>query len=207
MTDSSEIYKKYYQEYQAQLSKVDFESIKHKLGILSDSDRMFIPFFNQRFFVSSAGVRDASDHSPDYGVSVILYKYILSCPSEPHYDPKWTAFKDFKRVSHFTNVNYFSSDTEKVIEKHFSGRLKELKKACIELAGFYHKTETVYDLSMQFDALPRISLLLLFNDGDEDFPAKCTVLFQKHTEYYLDPESLAMTSAYLAKSLIKQVRP
>jgi hypothetical protein len=41
-------------------------------------------------------------------------------------------------------------------------------------------------------ALPRISLLLLFNDGDEEFPAKCTVLFQRHAEYYLDPECLAI---------------
>jgi hypothetical protein len=50
-------------------------------------------------------------------------------------------------------------------------------------------------------ALPRISLLLLFNDGEEEFPAKCSVLFQRHAEYYLDPESLAMTSACLAREL------
>jgi hypothetical protein len=35
------------------------------------------------------------------------------------------------------------------------------------------------------------------------FYAHCSVLFQKHAEYYLDPESLAMTSAFLAKSLRK----
>ena len=58
-----------------------------------------------------------------------------------------------------------------------------------------------FDLCVQFDALSRIALLLLFNDGDEEFPAKSTVLFQKHAEYYLDPESLAMTGASLAKKL------
>jgi len=61
-----------------------------------------------------------------------------------------------------------------------------------------------YDLSYEFNALPRIALLLLFNDGDEEFPAKCTVLFQRHAEYYLDPESLAMTGACLAKYLKRQ---
>jgi hypothetical protein len=54
---------------------------------------------------------------------------------------------------------------------------------------------------MKFDVLPNISLLLLFNDRDDEFPAQGTVLFQKHSEFYLDPESLAMTSAVLVKRL------
>ena len=35
-------------------------------------------------------------------------------------------------------------------------------------------------------------LLLLFNDKDEEFPAQCTVLFEKRTETYLDMECVAM---------------
>jgi hypothetical protein len=207
VTDTADIFERNYLEYQAQLSKVDLASIKDKLGILSDSDKMFIPFLNKRYYVSNDGITDESGHRPDYSVSVILFKYILLCPAESYYDEEWTAFRDFKRISHFTNVNYFSSDTEKLIEKNFSGKLNELRKACDELGGFHHETGTAYDLSMQFIALPRVSLLLLFNDGDEEFPAKCTVLFQKHAEYYLDPECLAMTSAFLAKNLKQQILP
>jgi hypothetical protein len=36
-----------------------------------------------------------------------------------------------------------------------------------------------------------------------DFPADCKVLFQSQGEYYLDPESLAMTSGLLAKKIIQ----
>lgn len=207
MTDPVDIFERNYQEYQTQLSKVDFASIKDKLGILSDSDKMFIPLLNKRFFVSNEGITDESGRRPDYSVSVILSQYILLCPDESYYDAEWTAFRDFKRVSHFKNVNYFSTDTEKVIQESFSGKLNELRKACTEVGGFPHEMGTAYDLSMQFVALPRISLLLLFNDGDEEFPAKCTLLFQKHAEYYLDPECLAMTSAFLAKNLKQQILP
>jgi hypothetical protein len=56
---------------------------------------------------------------------------------------------------------------------------------------------------MQFNAFPYISLLLLFNDGDDEFPARCSVLFQKQAEFYLDPESLSMTGALLTKNLKK----
>jgi hypothetical protein len=204
---SQDIFEENYKDYQAQLSKVDLESVKDKLGILTDPQGMVLPFFNKRFLVSKDGLTDESGRRPGYSVAVILFKYILLCPDEPHFDEEWASFKDFKRVSHFTNVNFFASDTEKVIEQHFSGRLEDLRKACERLGGFPHEMETHYDLSMQFQALPRLSLLLLFNDGDEEFPAKGTVLFQRQAEYYLDPESLVMTSAYLAKNLKKQVLP
>ncbi len=201
MVKSSDVFEKNYQEYCAQMEKIDFRSIENELGIVHDGDKMFIPFFNNRYLVSNNRIVDESGNRPDYMISVILAKYILLCPDQPHYDKKWVSFKDFKKASHFTNVNYFSSDTERAIEKHFSGKLNELKKACEELDGSHREMEISYDLSMQFNALPRVSLLLLFNDSDEEFPAKCTVLFQKHAEYYLDPESLAMTSAGLAKNL------
>jgi hypothetical protein len=187
MVESSDVFEKNYKEYCVQIGKIDFGSIKNKLGAVNDGDRMSIPFFNNRYFVSTNGIVDESGNRPDYMICVILAKYILLCPDQSHYDNEWVSFKDFKRASHFTNVNYFSSDTERAIEKHFSGKLNELTKACEELDGSHHEMEISYDLSMQFNALPRVSLLLLFNDGDEEFPAKCTVLFQKRAEYYLDP--------------------
>ncbi|MFH0997654.1 MAG: DUF3786 domain-containing protein, partial [Pseudomonadota bacterium] len=66
-----------------------------------------------------------------------------------------------------------------------------------------HSTAGSYDLSMQVYALPRVSLLLLFNDGDDEFTARCSVLFQKQAKSYLDLESLAMTSTLLANNLKK----
>lgn len=200
---SEDIFEENYQGYQAQLSQVDLESVWDRLGLLSESGKLFVPFFGQRFFVSNQGLMDDSGHRPDYMVAVILFKYILLCPDVPHLDGEWVSFKDFKNI----NVNYFASDTERAIEKHFSGRLEELGKACLELGGIHQEMETPYDLSMRFEALPRISLLLLFNDGDEEFPAKGTVLFQRQAEYYLDPESLAMTGAFLAKNLKQLILP
>jgi hypothetical protein len=208
MNDASNIFEKNDQRYREKLAHVDFESIKDRLGAEMHSERLLIPFFNKNYYASKEGILDASGNRldasgsrADYAVSVVLSQYVLRCPDQAYHDSEWVSFKDFKKISHFTNVNYFSSDTEKAVEKHFSGRLGPLRKACEGLAGLPTPMETPYDLSMQFKALPRISLLLLFNDGDEEFPAKCTVLFQKHAEHYLDPESLAMTSAFLAKAL------
>jgi len=199
--EKSDIFEKNYQQYCDQLSAVDFESIKDRLGIVDNDGKKTVPFFNEIYSVSKNGVMDASGSRADYVVAVILSKYILLCPDKLYYDRDWASFKDFKRNSQFTNVNYFSSDTEKKIEKLFAGRLDVLKNACDALGGVSLDMDISYDLSVQFDALPRISMLLLFNDGDDEFPAKCNVLFQKHAEFYLDPESLAMLGAALAKQL------
>ena len=126
MVESSDVFKKHYQEYCAQMAAIDFNSIKEELGIIQSNDRMYIPFFNDKYVVSNSGIVTEAGEKPEYRIAVILAKYILLCPDQFHYahsDADWVSFKDFKRTSHFTNVNYFSSDTERVIERHFSGKL------------------------------------------------------------------------------------
>jgi hypothetical protein len=203
MYQDSEIFEKNYMEYCAQIANLNFSSLTEKLGIKQDGDQMIVPFFNNNYFVSKEGIADESGTRPDYVVCVILSKYLLLCPESSHDDTDWVSFRDFKKTSHFLNVNYFASDTEKPIVQHFSKRLDSLKMACKKFGGSPYDIKISYDLVMRFNALPRISLLLLFNDQDEEFPAQCSVLFQKQAEYYLDPESLAMTSAFLVKSLTR----
>jgi len=206
MNETSDAFEKNRQIYLDRLAGVDLESVKDTLGMYEENDgRLVLPFLNRRFFVSNAGIVDEEGQRPDYMLAVILFQYILRCPDGPREDTEWIAFKDLKQTAQFTNINYFVSDTEKVIEKNFSGRAEALRKASEDLGGGFREMETPYDVSMEFRVLPRISLLLLFNDADEEFPAKGTVLFQKQAEFYLDPESLAMASAVLAGTL-KQVR-
>ena len=57
----------------------------------------------------------------------------------------------------------------------------------IVIIPFFGKLYKIsYDLSMRFDALPKVPLLLLFNDKDDGFPAQCSVLFEKRTEKFSD---------------------
>jgi len=202
MTQKSEIFEENYKKYLAQITATNFSSINDTLGAEVDGDQMIIPFFNQKYLISKEGIVDESGERPEYMICVILSKYILLCPDMPHCNTEWAAFRDFNRTSHFTNINFFVSDTEKPIVKNFSGNLDDLRKASVISGGYINNKSFSYDLVMQFDALPKISLLLLFNDKDEEFSAECSVLFQKQAEHYLDPESLAMTSALLSKKLI-----
>ena len=203
MTEQSKIFEDHYQDYCKQIADVDFASIKNRLYIVCKKDMAYIPFFGQTYEVSGNGIFNEKGHKADYVTCVILSKYILLCPDQLHLDAEWCTFRDFKRVSHFTNTNIFNSETTQKIVTHFTGRLPELKSACEKMNGADQQMDNTYDLSVSFTVLPRLSLLLLMNDKDDDFPATCKVLFQKQAEYYLDPESLAMTSGLLAKKLIQ----
>ncbi len=203
MSQPSEIFKQHYQDYLNQIGRVTPAAVTDILGIQVEQDRYLVPFLDTVYRVSQKGITDPEGQRPSYGLCVILARYVLNCPPKVYTDPQWTAFRDFKQTSHFTNVNYFASDTEQAIVKHFSENLPLLSQACEKAYGHPDTTEVSYDLAVSFQALPRIGLRLLFNDKDEEFDAQCKVLFHRHSEFYLDPESLAMTGAALAATLKK----
>jgi hypothetical protein len=98
---------------------------------------------------------------------------------------------------------YFANDVERAISGYFAGRLDDMKQACEALGGYPPDIEVTYDLSMQFDALPQVPVVLLFNDADDEFSAKSSVLFERRAEDYLDPECLAMVGRLLFTCLKK----
>ena len=201
MADQADIFETHYREYCRQIGGCDLEKAAGILGIQENAGEWGIPFLGETYGISGNGIKDASGKRPGYGLCVILAKYVLRCPETAYHDPEWVAFRDFKREAAMTNVNFFSSDTETAILKRFEGRLDRLVCAGHRLGGQDQDSGAGWDFSMAFDLLPRIRLLLLFNDRDEEFPAQCRVLFEKHAEVYLDPESLAMSGAALAKYL------
>ncbi|MFA5906724.1 MAG: DUF3786 domain-containing protein [Desulfobacula sp.] len=197
------IFETHYKEYCRQIAELDFSSIKDILGIELRGRDAVIPFFGDDYIVSDTGIADESGNRPNYMVCVILSKYLLLCPGAPVVNKEWSALKDFHKMSQFTNLNFFTSDTEGPIVKRFSGRISALSDASRKLGGKPCELGVSYDFAMEFRVLPKIEILLMFNDSDDEFPATCSVLFQKQAESYLDPESLIMVGTAFTQRLQK----
>lgn len=202
MSRTSDIFEKHYDDYCAQVAKVDLLSIKDRLGIEVKEDQARIRFADETYTISGKKIADASGNRPGYAICVVLFKYILLCPDPAPYDTNWVALTDFKQTGQFTNVNFFTSETEGVLSDSFSGRLGALACACEKMGGTQSKLQMPWDLAMEMDVLPKIKILVLFNDKDEEFPALCRVLFQKHAQFYLDPESMIIATSVMAKKLV-----
>ncbi len=204
MTAQAQIFEEIYRDYLAQISETDFDSLAEKLLIRVEGDEAVIPFFGKPYRISEKGISDLSGKKPDHSVCVVLLKYLLLCPEQEPKEDEWLSYKDFRNAAPFAGA--FVNTAERPIAGNFSGRLDELRKASGLLGGIPLKAELSYQLSMRFDALPRVPLFLLFNDADDEFPAECKILFERRAEKYLDMECLAMIgmalSVYLKKAQI-----
>jgi hypothetical protein len=94
---------------------------------------------------------------------------------------------------------------EDALIKDFSGKVDLLKKSCESLGGISLHEQFSQDISMQFNVLPMVPVLLLFNDEEEEFPAACSVLFERRSENYLDAECLAIVGRFLFESIADAV--
>ncbi len=195
MDDKPSVFNRTYKGYLAQLAAIDLSSVAGRLGGSLIGDAIGIPLYGEWYTISGSGITDIDGKEPTLDVSVILAKYILLCPSVEPSGGDWVSYRDFKDSGPLTV--YFAHDVEQAIAGHFGGRLGDLRSACKILGGSPPNIYLSNDLSIQFDALPRVQVLLIYDDADDEFPASASVLFDSRAEKYLDPESLAMLGRLL----------
>lgn len=195
------VFKETYQNYLDQIGKIDLDSRAEKLGGRIIKDEMVLSFFGQPYRISSRGIKDPSGKQPPMGISVVLCKYLLLCPAILSLDKEWVSYRDFKDSAPL--VHSFVNHTERPIARNFSNRLEDLAAACEKLGGKDPNLALNYQLIMKLYPLPKVPVLLLFDDIDEEFPAQCKVLFERRAEQYLDPECLAIIGTLLNNFLKK----
>jgi hypothetical protein len=199
METATSVYESTYRNYLAKFGGSYLAGLEHLLGVRVQGKEVLIPLFGRLHRVSRDGVTDPSGSEPGFDVRVILCKYLLLCPDMAPKQNEWVSFRELKDSGPLTT--YFANDVERAIAAHFAGKLDNLLASCRKLGGYQPKMQAAYDLSVQFDALPRIPVILLFNDTADDpeisWPATISLLFERRAESYLDPECLAMTGRLL----------
>ena len=191
------VFEDIYQQYLTEVSAVDLDHAAGILGVGRDGNAALIPFYGMPYRVSRSGITDSRGRRPDHAVSVILCRYLLLCPEEkPSAETEWIRYNNFRDAAPFAGG--FFNTAERPIAEAFSGRLTDLKKAAKAMGAEPHESSISCDLALRLQALPCVPLLLLFNDRDEEFPADCSLLFDKRATDHLDVECLAMLGMVLA---------
>ncbi len=193
------VFEKTYQNYLDRIGGIDLNKRSGILGGRVEKNEMIVSFFGKPYRISSRGITDPAGKPPPMGICVVLCKYLLLCPDVPSLDKEWVSFRDFKNTAPL--IHSFVNHTEKPIVRHFSNRLEDLAAACDKLGGKNPGLELNYQLIMKLYPLPKVPLLLLFDDADDEFPAQCKVLFERRAEHYLDPECLAILGTLLCHFL------
>lgn len=188
-----------YADYLAQLQTLSFARLARNLDLTLTDTTLTIPFFTDLFTVTPEGIRDQDGKRPDFDICIILFKYLLLCQDNPPQNTNWVTFRDIKGSGPLHK--YFVHDVEHFVVEHFNGHLNRLEQAGAHLNGSAPQLEVQYDFSLQFNALPSLPVIILFNDRDEEFPAQCILLFEARVDSYLDPECIGMLGRQLVHRL------
>lgn len=189
-----------YRFYLDQLKTIRFEGKEDLLGGRLEGDTLHVPYFGQAIRLTADGLTDERGRRPAFADCVVVCRYLIMCPSVEPRSTSWSAFRDFSDAGPLT---VFWADTvEGALARTFSGHLGALEKACDLLGGAGQQTDIACDLCRRFIPLPKVPLLLVFNDADDDFPAAASLLFEKRASTYLDGESMAMLGRALTLRLL-----
>ncbi len=200
MNSEAAVFDETYQDYLNRIGEIDLVDTAGRLGLeMQDDGQAVILLLNRTYLASAQGITRADGVRPQLGTCVILSKYLLMCPPEPPAGDDWASYRDFKDSGPL--ATYWAHEVEGGLVDTFAGRLADLGLAAGKLGGLAPDEDFPYDACYRFESLSRIPMLLLFNDADEEFPAKATVLFAARAEYYLDGECLAMLGAQLSGRL------
>jgi hypothetical protein len=198
------VFEKNYIDYLKQVAALDVGLRLEMLGGRMDGEVAVIPFYGTDYRIAQDAILDpAGSHAP-YDVCVVLCRYLLLCPKRRPVEDNWVAYRDFRDAGPLTV--FYRRSVEGLVSDHFAGKLAGLETAAEAAGGRPPLSDFPYDLCRRFEALPRMPVLLLFNDRDDEFPARCSVLFEARAEKFLDAESLAIVASWLAHDLVKRDR-
>ena len=200
-TDASgSVYHETYRRYLDRLRTMRFDGKQAVLGVTVDGDDVVVPYFGRTVRLTPDGLADEAGQQPAFADCVVICRYLIMCPAFEPKGTNWVAFRDFPDAGPLT---VFWADTvEGSLAKAFAGRRDALQKSCDALGGIVPEMDIACDLVRRFTPLPKVPLLLVFNDADEAFPAAVSVLFEKRASTYLDGESQAVLGHMLANRLL-----
>ncbi|MBE0582927.1 MAG: DUF3786 domain-containing protein [Desulfofustis sp.] len=194
------VFAEIYRNYLRELEGVDLAQRAGPLGAIFEDGTLLVPLYGRTYRVSATAITNPDGRDATPAVRVILARYVLDCPELPWGKAdRLMSYREFPDAAPL--ISYFATNTNKTIETHFSGGLDRLRDSGRSL-GAVEEHSASHDLSLSFFALPRIPVVLNFNDRDELFPAACSVLYRQSAQYYLDMECLAMTGTLLASRLV-----
>jgi hypothetical protein len=170
------------------------------LGGTADGERVSIPIFQQECEVRSDDIY-LNGRPLDTVGSILVLRYLMQSGDAELYDV-WLPYRDLKDGGPFSA--YIKTHIEDRIAREFSGRRTALGERLEAIGGSFYEGGVTGDLVMLLHPLPRVPVLCVFNDADDEFPAAFQFLFDGSAPAFLDLESLAAGLQYVYTNITEE---
>ena len=114
---------------------------------------------------------------------------------------RWISFSELPDGKFYNSA--FQGYTGGELKRAFNNDRQAFERATESAGG---KREELGDASFSFRALPRIWLLTVYWEGDEDFPASVQVLFDASVVHHLPTDVCAILGSMLTRRIIRAGR-
>ena len=130
-----------------------------RLGVKIRNSNIEVDLLKCSYTISKDGILNQLKERPPFDVCVILLRYLLTDRENYPHDKNWCSYRDLKDSNPL--LHYFKSNVEDAFTKEFTGNIDRLKESCESLGGMSLQEQFSQDISMQFNVLPRVPVLLL----------------------------------------------
>lgn len=157
-----------------------------------------IPLFSDICTVKDEAVYKGDAKLDTIG-SILVLRYLLTAGDDPLRN-KWVPYREFKDGTQF--ASYIKANIEDRLAKAFSGKQTLLRERLLSIGATMYRSEAKPDVAAALHPFPRMPVLIIFWDKDEEFDASFQFLFDESATSFLDLEALAVLLEYTCQKLI-----
>ena len=183
----------------------DQDKLIEKYGLKHNEEYLYLQYIGTEYRISriDGAIEYVADGEwkdcKEYTIVLTISDFL--CCSGKEILPSLTG--QWQPVGRFVTAGS-SPSTDLFVEKYaraFSGKVEEVKQACICLGGKQMERLAGADLTFEMPVFQDFSVLFQFWDGDEEFQPKILLLWDKVSLSYLHFE----TTYYLQGDLLKAI--
>ncbi|MEW6553274.1 MAG: DUF3786 domain-containing protein [Actinomycetota bacterium] len=160
-----------------------------------------VPFFGEDHRVSYPdGEVTLADGVPASGMAeIIILHYLVGADGTPTAE-QWVSYRDLPGARYHEPA--FVAEVEGPLSRGLAGRLDSLRDWARHNA---RHLDLPGDVAVAWEVLPRVPLLIIFNEADEEFGASARVLFDISAPGYLPTEDLSVLAEIAVDRLLAVV--
>lgn len=136
---------------------------------------------------------------PEFSQAMILY-YLHLADGTP-ISGRWVSFAELPDGRFYQHA--FQGYTGQMLAREIGNQIERFEKVARALNA--HKAQLGH-ASYIFQALPKVPLLVIQWQGDEDFPASFQILFDDTAHHFLPADGCAILGSMLTKKIMSKYR-
>jgi hypothetical protein len=169
-----------------------------RVGILFENGRFRLSFMRWDLYISHPELDlDGPDFLNTYVIRLLAVLYMAAAEAVPLAN-QWVPYRELKDGLFYAKS--FSDTVEDRICRRFGEDMEGMRTACEALGG---REVDQGDLGMVVDTFPRLPLLFILWQGDEEFAPNARILFDMSATAYLNAFELRMLCGEVANRLIR----